>query len=276
MLQTGLDEKIIERDSLNSSIVENMKFASLGSGSAGNCTVIVAGENVVLVDCGFGVRETERRLQKIGLCANQVTAIIVTHEHTDHIKGVPALNRKYHMPVYMTRGTFLAREYGIMPNVVLIDNFEPFVLGALSVEPVAVPHDAKEPAQFVFCYQSHRLGVLTDLGFITPHVIDAFSGCDALLIEANHDLTMLSMGPYPASLKSRVSSNYGHLNNHQAAELLDSICLKRLRHLVVGHISIKNNTQDLAQQAISPMLSHLNDLNVLYACQDEGFDWLYL
>lgn len=254
-----------------------MKFASLGSGSSGNATVVTSGEVVLLVDCGFGMRETERRLEKIGLCASDITAILVTHEHSDHIKGVGPLSRKHAIPVYMTRGTHKARDYGVLNQLHLIENYQPFRVEHISVTPVAVPHDAREPAQYILSTESHgALGVLTDLGYVTPHVVEAYSVCNALLVEANHDLDMLASGPYPFSLRQRVSSNWGHLNNRQTKHLLEQLPLENVQHLVVGHISLKNNTVELAAKSINNILPEALAGNVKYACQDEGFDWLEL
>lgn len=250
------------------------KFASIGSGSAGNCTVVIAGDSLLLIDCGFGIRETSRRLAKLGLSLEDVTAILVTHEHADHIKGVPAISRKFNTPVYMTRGTYFAKNYGRIPSLILIENYQSFSINGCDIAPVTVPHDAKEPAQYVLQFNGLRLGVLTDLGFITPHVVDTFNDCNALLVEANHDLRMLSVGPYPASLKERVSSNWGHLNNHQTADFLAQINTERLQNLVVGHISTKNNSVDLAASSIYPVLPEKFNENVKFACQDEGFDWI--
>ena len=252
-----------------------MKFASLGSGSSGNATVIACGDVVLLVDCGFGIKDTERRLARLGLEAKDISAIVVTHEHSDHIKGVAPLARKYKMPVYMTRGTFLAREYGNIPSLHLIENYQPFSIAHLLITPVAVPHDAREPAQYTITSPDYGiLGVLTDLGYITPHVVEAYLTCDALLVEANHDLDMLARGPYPYSLRQRVASNWGHLNNQQTANLLSQLPLLNLQHLVVGHISQKNNTVELAAKSIDNILPQPVLNRIHYACQDEGFDWL--
>ena len=135
-----------------------------------------------------------------------------------------------------------------------------------------MPHDAREPTQFVFSFEEKKLGLLTDLGSITSHVLDAFTGCDALLVEANHDPSMLAAGPYPASLKARVGGPWGHLSNAQAASLLEQIDLSRLQHLVVGHISRQNNSLACAQATLNPIVGELRSVH--YACQDEGFDWL--
>ncbi len=249
-----------------------MRFASLGSGSKGNSTLIEWSGGSLLLDCGFSVKETEARLQRLGRSASNLTAVVVTHEHTDHIKGVAALARRYKMPVYMTPGTFHSKDHGQIPELRLIETYQRFNLAGLEVEPVAVPHDAREPAQFVFRCNGVSLGVLTDLGNISPHVERCYCDCDALVLEANHDPMMLAGGPYPPSLKQRVGGLWGHLSNQQAAGFLQRVDTARLQHLVVAHISQKNNSLALVREVIEPLVVSVG--NTVYACQDEGFDWL--
>lgn len=251
-----------------------IRFASLGSGSSGNATVVSHEHTHILIDCGFSLKEAQRRIERLGLSLRQLDAVIVTHEHSDHLKGVPVLARKHKLPVYMTPGTYHSRELGHLPDLQLIHNYQPFNIGGLQVQPVAVPHDAREPAQYLFRSQTHTLGVLTDLGSVTTHVLAAFDGCDGLLLEANHDRLMLASGPYPPSLKSRVASPWGHLSNEQTAALLQQMDTSRLRHLVVGHISQKNNSRELTQRALAAVDKPLGQ--IYFACQDEGFDWIDL
>lgn len=251
-----------------------MKFASLGSGSSGNATLVSSSTTTVLVDCGFGVRETDRRLSRLNISPQEISALVVTHEHSDHMKGVGAFSRKYQCPVFMSHGTYVSRDYGKIPCIEFISSGNPFTIGDLSVLPVTVPHDAREPLQFIFENNNLRLGVLTDLGSVSEYVIQAYRNCDALLLEANHDSRMLASGPYPPSLRSRVGGQWGHLNNQQTAALLAELNLQRLQHLVVGHISRQNNTVELAKSALSG-LEKLTQ-NILFACQDDGFDWLEL
>lgn len=260
----------------------HLRFASLGSGSRGNATIVewsiasdLSGESVkgsLLIDCGFSVKETELRLARLGKTGHDLVAILVTHEHSDHIKGVAALSRRYDIPVYMTPGTCHSKNLGDLPLLNLIQSYASFQLHGLRVNPVAVPHDAREPAQFVFEYAGLRLGILTDLGSITPHVEAAYQACDAMLLEANHDPFMLASGSYPPSLKQRVGGHWGHLSNQQAAGFLQRLDTQRLQHLVVAHISQKNNSVDVARKALEPFTQSVK--NVTYACQDQGFDWL--
>ena len=253
-----------------------MKFASLGSGSSGNATLISDRDTLLMIDCGFGIRETTKRMARFGLSPDQINALLVTHEHSDHIKGVAPLARRFKIPVYMTQGTWLARDYGHIPDIRVIENYSPFQVGRFDVTPVPVPHDAREPAQFILSWQNLRLGILTDLGKITPHILLAYKNCHGLLVEANHDLDMLHAGPYPASLKFRVASDWGHLNNGQTAEFLNAVGLDSIQRLVVGHISRQNNSLERARTALEQIAAGLRGRTIEYACQDDGFDWLEL
>lgn len=249
-----------------------MRFASLGSGSKGNATVVEAGSTKVLVDCGFTIKETVKRLAQLGIEPNQLDAILVTHEHADHLKGAMPFSRKFNVPVYMTAGTAKQGKVDHSEVLNLFNCHQSFQLGDLLVNPVAVPHDAREPCQFVFEYQGKVLGILTDLGSLSPHVIAEYKECDALLLEANHDLDMLARGPYPPSLKRRVSGVWGHLNNQQSMDLLERVNQSRLKQLVLGHISEKNNSPDLVRKALDEANCEFE--NVIIAEQAFGFDWV--
>lgn len=251
-----------------------MRLASLGSGSRGNSTLIEWSGGALLLDCGFSMKEAVARLARLGKTPQQLNAIVVTHEHSDHIKGVAALARRFDLPVYMTPGTYHSRDLGEIPRLNLIHAASSFVINGLRVEPVAVPHDAREPVQYIFVSDQYRLGVLTDLGCISPHVEECYQNCDALVLEANHDPRMLAGGPYPPSLKQRVGGQWGHLSNEQAAGFLARVDTTRLKHLVIAHISQQNNTLDLARATLAPVTGAV--ANVVYACQDQGFDWLSL
>jgi phosphoribosyl 1,2-cyclic phosphodiesterase len=249
-----------------------MRFASLGSGSRGNSTLVEWAAGTLLIDCGFSVKETELRLDRLGKRGQDISAILVTHEHSDHIKGVAALARRYRLPVYMTPGTYYSRDLGELPDLRLINAYAPFEINGLLVRPVAVPHDAREPSQFIFELPGRRLGILTDLGSITPHVEANYQACDAMVLEANHDPIMLASGSYPPSLKQRVGGQWGHLSNQQAAGFLARLDTDKLQHLVVAHISQQNNTLALAQAVLAPVTAQVKQ--VTYACQNQGFDWL--
>lgn len=252
-----------------------VRFASLGSGSKGNGTLIDDGNTCLLIDLGFTIKEAVRRLGRLGVSPDDIDAILVTHEHADHIHGVAGFARKFSTPVYLTPGTYEAKTMGQLPELRKINCHSTFSVGSFEVTPVAVPHDAKEPCQYVLCSEGVTVGVLTDLGHITPHVQRSYQGCDALLLECNHDPVMLEHGPYPYPLKKRVGGDYGHLNNAQAAELLDALDLARLQHLVISHISEQNNQPGLAQDAVKPLLSGWQG-SLVVASQTEGFDWISL
>ena len=250
-----------------------MQFASLGSGSRGNATIIQSASATILVDCGFSLKETEQRLERIGLEAAQIDAIFVTHEHGDHIKGVGAFARRHKTPVWMTHGTNRSSDVGTIPNSRELTIGKSVAIGDLEILPYSVPHDATEPCQFLFSTSEFRLGLLTDAGMITPHIIDVLSGTDALLLEANHDTDMLADGEYPEYLKRRVASNYGHLNNHQAADLLKRMDTSRLEKVVVLHISDKNNDPGLVKQVLSDAIEwDMDDIHVAH--QSDGLDWM--
>jgi len=251
-----------------------LKFASLGSGSRGNATLVSVDDTLVLLDCGFTLKEAQRRCARLGVQLQDVDAVLLTHEHSDHAQGIGPIARKYSIPVYMTPGSYFSRDFGKIPNLQLIKGFSEFRVGNILISPVTVPHDAKEPAQFIFQSERARLGILTDLGSITPHILQAYSRCDAYLVEFNHDLQMLFDGAYPYALKQRVASDWGHLNNQQAATLVESVITETTQHLIVGHISQQNNTLEKAAECVSRAINGYSKLNVQYACQENGFPWV--
>lgn len=250
-----------------------MRFASLGSGSKGNSTIVESDTACVMVDCGFGLRNACTRLERIGKSPEDLTAIIVTHEHSDHWKGIGALSAKYNIPVYLSAGSLKAKE--IQSGEALfkcINSHKDFYVGDICIKPVPVPHDAREPIQYILSNGKVQLGILTDLGHFTPHVVSSYSKCDALLLECNYDDDMLLDGPYPRFLKDRVSGMFGHLSNRQAADLLLALDLSRLKTLVIGHISAKNNDVSLIKAAIEPLCGE--DIVLSFADQESGSPWM--
>lgn len=257
-----------------------MRFASLGSGSEGNALLVEAASGTtvtrVLLDCGFSAKEAERRLARLGCRAEDLDAIVITHEHTDHIGSALTLARKWSIPVYMSWGT--ARACGAdeaRVDLHVLWGDESVAIGDVSVLPYTVPHDAREPLQYVFSDGASRLGVLTDVGISTPHITSVLSGCDALVLESNHDVEMLAASRYPASLKARIGGTHGHLNNEAAAAILASLDRSRLRHLVAAHLSQQNNLPHLAQAALAGVVG-ASAIDIVVATQTEGFDWLAL
>ena len=251
-----------------------MRFASLGSGSEGNGLIVEAGATRVLVDCGFNLSETKLRLGRLGLQPENLAGVLVTHEHDDHACGVARLARRYDLPVYLTYGTLMAMgsERAVLPQVHVIDGHSPFVIGDLEVHPYPVPHDAREPAQYVFSDGDRRLGLLTDTGDSTPHIQRMLSGLEALVLECNHDIDLLMNGPYPHSLKRRIAGRYGHLDNGTAARIVSGIDCSRLQHFIAAHLSVQNNTPDLARAAMSTVLN-CDPQWITIACQREGLAW---
>ncbi len=248
-----------------------MRFASLGSGSRGNALVVEAGQTRVLVDCGFGPRNLSVRLARLGLAPGDLDAILVTHEHSDHVGGVVPAARRYGLDVFLSHGTLsMVGLDGLSPHI--IDSHTVFALGDLEIRPFPVPHDAREPTQFVFSDGRRRLGVLTDAGYVTPHMVEVLSQCDALVLECNHDADMLADGPYPAHLKRRIAGRFGHLDNAAAADLLGRLDHGRLRHVIAAHLSQENNKPGLAKAALAGVLGCEPDW-VGVADQERGCDW---
>jgi phosphoribosyl 1,2-cyclic phosphodiesterase len=250
-----------------------LRFTSLGSGSAGNGLVVESGATRVMMDCGFTLTATKAKLESRGLAPADIKGICVTHEHDDHIGGVARFAKRHAIPVYLTRGTaqWLPADF---PAVLVrfIDSHTPFEIDGLAIDPFPVPHDAREPVQYVFSDGDTRLGVLTDLGTPTSHVQEKLSGCHALVIECNHDLGMLMGGPYPVSLKQRVSGRFGHLDNASAGHLVASLDRSNLRHLIAAHLSLQNNTRELAVEALCKAADCEPDW-IGVADQEDGFGW---
>lgn len=251
-----------------------IRFASLGSGSRGNSLIVDSGEAKLLLDCGFSVRAMVRRLARLSVLPEEITGILLTHEHSDHIAGVNRFARRFGVPVYLTHGTRISIENGSEFQVEcrVVDGHTGFSISNLQITPFPVPHDAREPVQFVFSDGVHRLGVLTDCGTITPHIVDVLDGCDAMVLECNHDPRLLADSTYPAMLKRRISGDFGHLDNQQAASLLRTINSSRLQHIVAAHLSEQNNSPGLVKKVVAEALG-CEESWVGVASQEEGFGW---
>jgi phosphoribosyl 1,2-cyclic phosphodiesterase len=254
-----------------------IRFKSLGSGSTGNATVVQArcGSSVthLLVDCGLGIRQLDKRLGQAGMLAEQIDAIFITHEHADHIGCAQSLALRERIPVYMSEGTWLGLGQPDFDGLLRIarDSVD-IEIGGLHVRPFTVPHDAREPLQLTCTDGAVRIGVLTDLGHATPHVIGHLSGCTTLLLECNHDPEMLQAGPYPYFLKRRVGGQWGHLANDAAAAIAQAVLPHGLRRVVAAHLSEQNNRPDLARTALVTALGESVEIHV--ADGPSGSGWL--
>lgn len=253
-----------------------IRFASLGSGSAGNALLVESGATCLMLDCGFGLRESVARLQRLGRTPGDLAGILVTHEHGDHLGGVFRLARKFGLPVWLTHGTWRAcgeDDGGLAVSI--IDSHRSFRIGDLEIQPFPVPHDAREPVQYVFSDGRLRLGVLTDLGEATPHVGAMLSGCDGLVLEFNHEPSLLAASHYPPSVKRRIAGSHGHLSNAAAAALLARLDRSRLQQLVAAHLSEKNNDPRLVEALLAGIFAG-DPVSTAIAAPDAGFAWRQL
>jgi len=253
-----------------------LRFKSLGSGSTGNATLIeVAGQRPVrlLVDCGLGLKQLSVRLAQAGLADGDIDALFITHEHSDHIGCARQFARRYRVPVWMSRGTYEgigSPDFDGLLNTAR--DGESIDLGDLQIMPFTVPHDAREPLQLTCTDGAAKLGILTDLGHATTHLLAHLAHCDALLLESNHDSELLARSTYPPFLKRRVGGMYGHLSNIAAGAIARSLLHGGLKHLVAAHLSIQNNRPELARQALSDGLGSTTELVIADA--GSGTPWL--
>lgn len=253
----------------------------MGSGSAGNATVIEVRDGTstrrLLVDAGFSLRELESRLARAGLTAGDLDAVFVTHEHGDHVGCSVTLARRHGIALWMSRGTWQAIGAPELPECLrLARDGQVITIGALELRPFTVAHDAREPLQLRLSSGVHTLGLLTDVGSITPHLLAHLQGCDALVLECNHDREMLAASRYPASLKARIGGRYGHLSNHTASEILGHCLHGGLQHLVAAHLSEQNNRPDRVRAALGAVCGSARADQIVIADPLHGFDWLAL
>ncbi len=234
-----------------------MKLCNLASGSSGNCT-LVAGENTcLLVDVGISAKRVECGLREIGVEPESIAGILITHEHVDHINGLPVFTKRHPVPIYGSPGTIGAIEKSALGDKINpqllhpIELREELKIGALQVHSVSISHDAAEPTAYVIeDGRGQKTGVLTDLGKYDETILEAFAGVNLLLLEANHDRRMLETGPYPYALKQRVSGPQGHLSNDGAATFLKSLWHPGLQGVILGHLSRENNYEELAYETV--------------------------
>jgi phosphoribosyl 1,2-cyclic phosphodiesterase len=248
-----------------------LSFTTLGSGSRGNALLVETGDTLLMVDCGLPRRDVEARLKSVGRSPVDVTAVLITHEHADHIRSAASFCRRYGTDVWMTPGT--AASVRGLPRINTFSGHRELRIGGFEVEPYPVPHDAREPVQFVFRAGDKRLGLLTDAGHVTPHMVERLAGCDALALEFNHDPDQLAGGTYPESVKHRVASRYGHLSNDQAAALLARFRGAGLQWVIAMHVSEQNNSAEHVRAAIEPVADDA-DWAVHVAAQDAVSGWI--
>jgi phosphoribosyl 1,2-cyclic phosphodiesterase len=258
-----------------------MRFCSLGSGSSGNATLVEARSGTttsrLLIDCGFSLRELVTRLARVGLTPDDLDAIFVTHEHGDHVGCAVALARRHRLPLWTSRGTWRAiGQPDLEPGLLnFARDAQAIAVRDLSLTPFTVAHDAHEPLQLRCSDGWHHLGVLTDTGSITPHLLAHLRGCDALLLECNHDRALLAGSNYPDSLKVRIGGRLGHLDNDTSAQILAACVHAGLRHLVAAHLSEQNNTPALARTALAGACGAAPS-DIVVADPGSGCAWLGL
>jgi len=223
----------------------------LASGSSGNCTLVEGRRGRLLIDCGLSARETSRRLQRIGCEPRSIGAVLVSHEHGDHVAGAAGFSRRFGVPIHTTAATAMASglSRSEVAGLVPTEPGRPFLVGDLEVSPFSVPHDAADNVGYVVSCEGAKLGYATDLGHATGLVTERLKDCDVLVAEANHDPAMLREGPYPWSVKQRIGGRRGHLSNDAMGALVAAVAGARTRHLFLAHLSSVNNTPALAVAA---------------------------
>lgn len=253
-----------------------MRFCVLGSGSKGNCTYVESGEAALLIDAGFSGVETARRLQSVGLDMGKVSAILITHEHNDHVAGVGVLSRKYGLPVYANSATMEAAEpsLGKLHAYVPFATGSPFTLYPFTIHPFAISHDTVNPVGFTIDDGRCVFGYCTDTGMVSRLIHHHLGRCQGLVLECNHDLEMLKNGPYPPALQQRIRSKNGHLANPEAIAFLQELSHPGLRHVVLAHISQANNCHDRVRLEVNR--SALSGPGLSLACQDQAGELITL
>jgi phosphoribosyl 1,2-cyclic phosphodiesterase len=242
-------------------------FTSLNSGSNGNCYYIGNDTDAILVDVGLSCRETEKRLKRLGLSMQNVRAIFISHEHTDHIKGLPVITDKHRLPVYVTAGTLAGCSFTLPSDIVIpFQAYQPVTIGALTITAFPKFHDAVDPHSFTVSSEGLNIGVFTDIGTPCDNLIHHFSQCHAAFLESNYDEEMLDKGSYPIFLKNRIRNGQGHLSNRQALELLQTHRNTTLSHLLLSHLSHNNNDPDLVRKMFSP---HAGQTKIIVASRYE-------
>ena len=237
-------------------MIETFTICPLASGSKGNSLFVSWKNNSILIDAGLSGIEIERRLESKKLSPESLTAIIVTHEHSDHIRGVGILSRRYNIPVYINKNTYeKASSLGRLAGLQFFECGSSFKIDNLTVSPFTISHDAVDPAGFTLEYKNKKIGIATDLGIATNLVKEHLKNCSVLYLEANHDPDMLINGPYPWYLKQRIKGRQGHLSNMDSKELLEELNNENLKHVILAHLSEENNTPEKAHNAAKAALN---------------------
>lgn len=233
-----------------------MRFCSIASGSSGNCIYVGSEATHLLVDVGISGKRTEAGLHELEITGEDIDGILITHEHSDHVAGLGVLSRKYHIPIFATGGTIraiLQNGGKNAPDASLFHQIEAdrkIIIKDLTVSPMRISHDAAEPVAYRIGYGKKKVAICTDLGIFNEYTVECLKGMDALLLEANHDINMLQVGPYPYYLKQRILGDRGHLSNENAGRLLNRILHDNLKEVVLGHLSKENNMPELAYEAV--------------------------
>ena len=261
-----------------------VSVSMLASGSRGNSAIVASARTRILVDAGISCRETFKRMKTVGEDPHSLSAILITHEHSDHIYGLATLAKKLHVPVFMTGATHQAwaravrDEQGEKPQLEKFERFESghrFQVGDIEVKPFTIPHDAADPVGFTFRAEGIKLGFVTDLGYVPVSVRDHLRGCDALVMESNHDLEMLRVGPYPWAVKQRVMSRVGHLSNVALADFFINDYDNGATFVVLAHLSEQNNHPEIARREAEKALATRGGLfnnRVVLALQSEALE----
>ncbi len=258
-----------------------MELCSIASGSSGNCIYMGTDHTHLLVDAGISGKKVEKGLNHMGLKPEEIQGLLITHEHLDHIAGVGVLARRYHYPIYATSGTILAMQDSGKLGKVDQDLFHPikaqssFTIGDLTIEPHNISHDAKEPVCYSFRQGDKSAAIVTDLGIYNDQLVDSLQGMDCLFLEANHDIRMLQVGPYPYYLKQRILGERGHLSNEASGQFLDKLLHDQTKAIMLGHLSKDNNYPDLAYETVRLEVTESNsqytgdDFPIYIAPRDE-------
>ena len=233
-----------------------MELCSIASGSSGNCIYVGTQATHLLVDVGISKKRTESGLNSLGLSAQDIDGILITHEHADHVSGLGVLSRKYHIPIYATEGTIRAIQRIASLGKIEEELFIPiqadtsFTVKDIVVNPMRTSHDAREPVAYRFRHGKQKMAIATDLGTYNEYTVEGLKGMDVLFLEANHDVNMLQVGPYPYALKQRILGDRGHLSNERSGQLLGRLLHDKLQAVILGHLSKENNLPELAYETV--------------------------